>query len=239
MDEGFTTYAEDRIKAYLHHSTGFIHAGSYAGYYALVKSGVEEPLSTHADHFDSRFGYSTSSYSKGAVFLEQLGYIIGADNRDKLLLEYYRKYRFKHPELNDFIRLAEGVSGIQLDWYPQFFVNSTKTIDYGIDSLWQENGKIKIRLRNAGKVPMPIDLMLTFKDGTKHLAYIPQYLMFGSKPVEDPTVPRSSHEAWRWTHPNYVLEVDGKLNELKFIEIDPSQRMADVDRSNNKLELNW
>jgi hypothetical protein len=36
-----------------------------------------------------------------------------------------------------------------------------------------------------------------------------------------------------------VLEVDGKLNELKFIEIDPSQRMADVDRSNNKLELNW
>jgi hypothetical protein len=86
---------------------------------------------------------------------------------------------------------------------------------------------------------MPIDLMLTFKDGTKHLAYIPQYLMFGSKPVEDATVTRSLHEAWRWTHPNYVLEVDGKLNELKFIEIDPSQRMADVDRSNNKLELNW
>jgi hypothetical protein len=239
MDEGFTTYAEDRVKAFIHNTTGFIHAGSYAGYYALVKSGVEEPLSTHADHFDSRFGYSTSSYSKGAVFLEQLGYIIGADNRDKLLLEYYRKYRFKHPELNDFIRLAEGVSGIQLDWYPQFFVNSTKTIDYGIDSLWQESGKIKIRLRNAGKVPMPIDLMLTFKDGKKHLAYIPQYLMFGSKPSEDASITRSVHEAWRWTHPNYVLEVDGKLSELKLIEIDPTQRMADVDRSNNKLELNW
>lgn len=239
MDEGFTTYAEDRVKAFIHNTTGFIHAGSYAGYYALVKSGVEEPLSTHADHFDSRFGYSTSSYSKGAVFLEQLGYIIGADNRDKLLLEYYRKYRFKHPELNDFVRLAEGVSGIQLDWYPQFFVNSTKTIDYGIDSLWQESGKIKIRLRNAGKVPMPIDLMLTFKDGKKHLAYIPQYLMFGAKPSEDASITRSVHEAWRWTHPNYVLEVDGKLSELKLIEIDPTQRMADVDRSNNKLELNW
>lgn len=239
MDEGFTTYAEDRVKAYLHNSTGFAHAGSYAGYFALVKSGVEEPLSTHADHFDSRFGYSTSSYSKGAVFMEQLGYIIGGDNRDRLLLEYYRKYRFKHPELNDFIRLAESVSGIQLDWYPQFFVNSTKTIDYGIDSLWQENGKIRIRLRNAGKVPMPIDLMLTFKDGSKRLAYIPQYLMFGSKPAEDTAIPRSVHEAWRWTHPNYVLEVEGKLNELKIIEIDPSQRMADVDRSNNKLELNW
>lgn len=239
MDEGFTTYAEDRVKAFLHNTEGFIHRDSYAGYFALVKSGVEEPLSTHADHFDSRFGYSTSSYSKGAVFMEQLGYIIGAGNRDKLLLEYYRKYKFKHPELNDFIRLAEGVSGIQLDWYPQFFVNSTKTIDYGIDSLWQENGKIRIRLRNAGKVPMPIDLLLTFKDGKKHLAYVPQYLMFGAKPMEDATVPRSVHEAWRWTHPNYVLEVEGKLSELKLVEIDPSQRMADVDRSNNKLEIMW
>lgn len=239
MDEGFTTYAEDRIKAFLHNQDGFIHRDSYAGYLGLVKSGVEEPLSTHADHFDSRYGYTTSSYLKGAVFLEQLGYIIGAENRDQLLLLYYKKYRFKHPELNDFIRLAEGVSGIQLDWYPQFFVNSTKTIDYGIDSLWQESGKIKVRLRNVGHVPMPIDLMFTFKDGKKHLAYIPQYLMFGAKPAEDLTVPRTVHEAWRWTHPSYTLEIDGKLSDLKIIEIDPSQRMADVDRSNNKLELMW
>lgn len=239
MDEGFTTYAEERTKAWLHQSTGFPFAETYASYYSLVKSGVEEPLSTHADHFDSRYGYTNSSYNKGAVFLEQLGYIIGAGNRDKLLLEYYRKYRFKHPELNDFIRLAEDVSGLQLDWYPQFFVNSTKTIDYGIDSLWQEGTKIKVRMRNFGKVPMPIDLVLSFKDGRKHLAYIPQYLMFGAKPAEDPAIPRSVHEAWRWTHPNYIVEVEGKLADLKQIEIDPSQRLADVDRRNNKLELTW
>jgi hypothetical protein len=239
MDEGFTQYAENRIVAWLHGDDGFAQQDAYDSYYSLVRSGVEEPLTTHADQFESRFGYTNSAYNKGAVFLEQLGYIIGAQSRDKLLLEYYRKFRFGHPNVNDFLRVAENVSGVQLDWYRLYFVNTTKTIDYGIDSLWQEGSKISIRLKNTGKVPMPIDLMLTFKDGKKHLAYVPQYLMFGSKPIEDSSITRSVHEPWRWTHPTYVLEVEGKLLDLKTVEIDPSLRMADIDRRSNKLELTW
>jgi hypothetical protein len=240
MDEGFATFAENRVIAWIKgESMEKAQDGDYTAYFNLVKSEVEEPLTTHADQFESRYGYATSSYSKGAVFLEQLGYIIGAENRDKVLLEYYRKFRFRHPNLNDFMRISENVSGLQLDWYPGYFVNTTKTIDYGIDSLWQEGSKIMIRLNRVGKMPMPVDLMLSFKDGRKHLAYIPQYLMFGAKPVEDTTVERSLHEPWRWTHPNYVVAVEGKLLDLKVVEIDPSMRMADVDRKNNKLELNW
>jgi hypothetical protein len=239
MDEGFTSYAENRVIAWLHQDKGFAQQDSYDGYYALAKSGVEEPLSTHADQFESRFGYSVSSYSKGAVFMEQLGYIIGANNRDKVLKEYYRKWRFRHPELNDLMRIAENISGMQLDWYRSYWVNTTKTIDYGIDSLWQEGKNIRIRLKNTGRMPMPIDLMLTFKDGSRHLAYIPQYLQFGNKPAEDSAIVRSIHEPWRWTHPNHVVDVPGSLINLKTVEIDPSLRMADVDRRNNKLELNW
>ena len=37
---------------------------------------------------------------------------------------------------------------------------------------------------------MPIDLQLTFKDGTKELHYIPLDLMYGEKPIEDSTIPR-------------------------------------------------
>ena len=69
----------------------------------------------------------------------------GDQVRDKILLEYYRAWRFKHPNVNDFMRVAEKISGIKLDWYKEYWVNSTKTIDYGIDSLWEEGGKTKIR----------------------------------------------------------------------------------------------
>jgi hypothetical protein len=215
------------------------HEDSYDGYLNLAASNLEEPLTTHADHFETNYAYGQAAYSKGAVFLEQLGYIVGAQVRDKILMEYYNQWRFKHPNVNDFIRVAEKVSGVKLDWYLEYFVNTTKTIDYGIDSLWDEGGKTKIRLKRIGYMPMPMDVLVQFKDGSQQLAYIPQYLMFGEKPVEDPSIPRSVYEAWKWTNPTYTFEINRKITDLKVIEIDPSMRMADTERKNNKLDIPW
>lgn len=239
MDEGFASYADNRVTAYLNNSHDFPYAGAYLGYYSLVRSGKEEPLSTHADHYNTNFAYNYGVYSKGEVFLEQLGYITGASVLDKILLEYYWKWRFKHPNGSDFIRIAEKVSGMKLDWYKNYWIYSTKTIDYAIDSLWQEGNKTKIRLSRMGLMPMPVDLQLTFKDGTKELHYIPLDLMYGEKPIEDSTIPRITYDAWKWTNPTYTIVSNHKLTDITVVEIDPSQRMADIDRRNNKLELNW
>jgi hypothetical protein len=239
MDEGFTSYADDRIVAFLNNKTDFAYAGAYSGYFTLAKSGKEEPLTTHADHYNTNFAYGNAVYSKGEVFMEQLGYITGAAVRDKILLEYYQQWRFKHPNAADFIRVAEKVSGMKLDWYKEYWIASTKTIDYSIDSLWEEGGKTKIRLSRVGLMPMPIDLQLTFKDGAKELHYIPLDLMYGEKPVEDSSVARKTYDAWKWTHPFYIIETERKLTDITIVEIDPSQRMADIERKNNKLELKW
>ena len=88
-------------------------------------------------------------------------------------------------------------------------------------------------------MPMPIDLQLTFKDGTKELHYIPLNLMYGEKPVEDSSIQRKTYEAWKWTSSTYIVETNRKLADLTFVEIDPSQRLADTERKNNKLELKW
>jgi hypothetical protein len=135
--------------------------------------------------------------------------------------------------------VAEEQSNIKLDWYKEYWINTTKTIDYGIDSLWEEGGKSKIRLKRIGKMPMPIDLSIEYKDGSKQIAYVPMYLMFGEKPADDPAVQRTVHEAWKWTHLTYTVEVSRKLSEMKTIEIDASQRMADIERRNNKLDIPW
>ncbi len=240
MDEGFTSYAEERVSAFLNKDTAFfIQAGNYNGYYSLVRSGKEEPLTTHADHFNNNSAYGNAAYSKGAVFLEQLGYIVGNETRDRILLEYYRQWRNKHPNANDFIRVAEKVSEMKLDWYKEYWVNSTKTIDYAIDSLWEEGGKTKIRLKRNGYMPMPVDFQLTFRDGTKELHYVPMYLMFGEKAIEFPALPRKVYEAWKWTHPTYVIESNRKLADISIGEIDPSLRMADMERKNNRIELKF
>jgi hypothetical protein len=261
MDEGFTEFATNQAEEYYRVNVTrkllqndaralrasdsiaallpLLHYPNYNAYYALVKSGLEEPLTTHADHFNTNFAYSIASYSKGNVFMEQLGYVTGATVRDKILLEYYNKWRFKHPNVNDLLRVAEEVSGLTLDWYKQYFVNSTKTIDYAIDSLWEEGGVSKIRIKRIGKMPMPIDLQVTFKDGSTEMHYIPLNLMYGEKPNEHEGQIRMVHEPWRWTHPTYTVEFKRRLLDVKLVDIDPSRRMADIDQKNNLLELKW
>jgi hypothetical protein len=239
MDEGFTTYAEDRVTAFLDNYKGFAYDGTYRSYGSLVKSGKEEPLTTHADHYNLNAAYGPAVYSKGGVFMEQLGYITGATVRDRILLEYYRQWRFRHPNVTDFIRVAEKVSDMKLDWYKEYWVNSTRTIDYSIDSLWEEGGKTKVRLNRTGLMPMPIDLQISFKDGSKEIHYVPMNLMYGEKPVEDAAVPRTVYEPWKWTHSTYTIETTRKLADFTVVEIDPSLRMADVERKNNRLELKW
>lgn len=236
MDEGFTQYADQRISSWLADEKGFVYGDIYAGYYSLAKGSKEEPLTTHADHFNNNNAYSAAAYLKGAVFIEQLGYVLGDAVRDRVLLEYYKQWRFKHPNASDFIRIAEKVSDIELDWYKEYWVNSIKKIDYKIDSLWEEGGKTKIRLRRVGLMPMPIDFQVTFKDGSKELHYIPLDLMYGQKPVEDASVTRKVYPAWHWTHETYTVEIGRRLMDIDLAEIDPSKRMADTEPQNNRYK---
>ena len=128
---------------------------------------------------------------------------------------------------------------MKLDWYREYWVNTTKTIDYAIDSLWEANNATRIRLRRIGEMPMPVDVKLTFKDGSSEWHYLPMYLMFGQKEAEEGQTQRTVYEAWKWTHPVYEIETKRKLMDIVAVEIDPSQRMADLERKNNKLELKW
>jgi len=247
MDEGFTSWAEGEVSSYYEKVTRTYktdqplpvnHASAYRGYFALMKTGLAEPMTTFSDHYNTNFGYSINAYSKGEMFLEQLGYIVGDSVRDRIMLAYYNKWRFKHPKPGDFVKVAKDVSGLQLNWYKEYWINTIKTIDYGIDSLWEANGKTIIRLRRIGQMPMPIDLKLTFKDSTSEVDYIPLDMMLGGKPAKKGEK-RIVHEEWNWTNPTYDVLIDRKLFDLKKVEIDPTKRMADVNPDNNVLDLKW
>jgi len=222
------------VMATLRNAKGFWFNGSYRGYFNLAKSGLEEPASTHSDHYNTNYAYGNAAYSKGAVFMAQLGYIVSDSIRDRILLSYYHQWRFKHPNPNDFIRVAEKESGMELDWYKEYWIYSTKTIDYAVGDINTVDGKPQITIKRIGKMPMPIDVLVTYKDGSQEMHYMPLDLMYGIKPAEG-SAPRIVHPEWRWTHPEYSFPISHSIQDIRSIEIDPSQRLADVNRGNNKL----
>jgi hypothetical protein len=131
----------------------------------------------------------------------------------------------------------EKISGLQLHWYLRYWINTTKRIDYGIGRITETDGNTLIQLNRIGEFPMPIDLVVSFKDGSKKSFYISMNELLGNKPSEKGNEGRIALEPWPWVNSSYSLIINNKESEIESIEIDPSQRMADVNRKNNKLVL--
>lgn len=234
MDEGFTNYAQSIVLNHLFNRNPLNpHAGSYKSYLSVVKAGTQEPLSTHADHYKLNRVYGVNAYSKGAIFLHQLSYIIGEDKLAEGLKCYYYEWRYKHPTPTDFKRVMERVSGIELDWYFEHWVGTVNTIDYAIEEVQPQEGKTQITLKRIGDMPMPVDLYVVDKKGNAFLYYIPMEIMYASKQSDIFKGKRIDKTPWPWVFTEYVFTIDLPLDEIESIEIDASERMADIDRANN------
>jgi hypothetical protein len=236
FDEGFTDFAANESLAAMLNETN-PHEGSYEGYFALVKSGLQEPASQHSDHYNTNRAYSIAAYGVGAIFLNQLKYIIGDPNFYRGMRRYFNTWKFRHPEPVDFIRVMEKVSGMQLKWYLNYFIHTTKTIDYSVKSVVENEGKTFATLSRVGDFPMPVDLMVTFKDGTQELYYIPLSETLGNKPIENERILRNDLVAWPWVNPTYTVRINRQPEDIASIEIDPTLRLADINRKNNKIEF--
>ncbi len=234
MDEGFTTYVSTlAMNEVMTQNNPNSLKGSYKTYYQLAISGIEQPQTTHSDRYAHNFAYGASSYAKGAVFLAQLGYIIGEENLSKTIKRYYNEWKFKHPTPNDFKRIAEKVSGIQLDWYLTDWTKTTNTIDYGIKDAIENKGSTTITLERIGQMPMPIDLYVEYENSVIESFYIPLRMMRGQKENPIPSMNRTVLEDWPWTNPTYTINVSKPKSEIKSIKIDISNIMADVNPSND------
>ncbi|MDX1542974.1 MAG: M1 family metallopeptidase [Christiangramia sp.] len=233
MDEGFTSYISSKaMNEVMNQESENPHSNSYRGYYYLANSGREQPQTTHADRYELNGLYGASAYSKGAVFLAQLGYVIGEDNLAKTLNRYYDDWKFKHPTPNDFIRVAEKVSGAELDWYLMDWTQTTNTIDYAIGSVDGKEKNTVVLLQRSGLMPMPLDIDVTYTDGSEESFYIPLQMMRWEKPAEEGTK-WTVKDDWAWGFPTYELEIPVSKDKISSIVIDKSQLMADINRENN------
>ena len=238
MDEGFTSFISTlALNEVLEENKEFPLAGSYRGYYGLATSGVEMPQATNANRYEHNYAYERTAYSKGAVFLGQLGYIIGQDKLFKTLQTYYDEWKFKHPLPNDLRVIAERVSGIRLQWYLTDWTQTTNRIDYAIEAVNATEKGTEIHLERKELMPMPQEVLIQFKDGSMALHYIPISLMRGEK-ENTYDLPWTQEKDWTWANPKYSFTIDQPKENIEAIVLDPSSLMADIDKSNNYYVAN-
>lgn len=232
MDEGMTSYVTSLCMRHLFEeamTSGVPHRSSYSSYISQALSGNEEPLITHADHYQTNRAYGVAAYSKGEVLLAQLAAVIGPEARDKGLKDYFAKWAFKHPGPLELKQCMEFASGLDLDWYFQYFINTTHTIDYAINSIYEGAEQATIEMERLGTMPMPQNITVTFENGDIQKFHAPLVMMRGSKALDEDEI---LLEDWPWTSPTYSFTILTP-SPIVSVELDADRQTADVNRGNN------
>ena len=234
MDEGFTSFATQETMDHLFRSgmpSG--HKNAFSGYFDIVREGKEEALDTHADHYITNYAYGTAAYQKGEVYLAQLEYMLGPSAFRAGLLDYFEAFKFRHPDPFDLIRIMEKRSGMELDWYNEYFVNTTKTIDYGIAMVNGTTNTTDVTIERKGDMIMPVEVEVKYNDGKYETFVIALDIMRGEKSADGYNGMWTILPDWKWVEPTYTLNIPAGIANIESIHLDALEEMADVNRKNN------
>ena len=239
MDEGSASYFGELAESHVFNIDfhPIFTERPYQDYISLATSGQEMPLATNANRFKFNRAYEDAAYDKGFVFLSQLNYIIGKKAFEKTIKNYFDKYKFTHPLPNDLRRVAEQSSGILLNWYLTDWTQTTNQIDYAIKNVESRKKKSVITLERIGLMPMPLEILVRYKDGNEEFYYIPISLMRGEKSKPEYADKWIQLEDWSWAYKKYEFEIKSKMESIKSIDINPTGLLADVDTSNNIIKF--
>lgn len=235
MDEGFTSYIQDWAYADVIRGEKDASAwqDAYQCYFSLIEKNIQEVATTHADRYELNSVYSATAYCKGAVFLSQLGYIIGQEALQRTFKRFYKDFAMKHCTPQNFVRTAEKVSGMQLMWYLNEFMQTDHTIDYAIDNVQSEGSKTKITLKRIGRMPISLDILVIPNGERPFSLYVPTELTFGQKPNPFKNMRREELSPWGWAYPTYTFVIDLPLSQIKTISLDPQELSTDTNLENN------
>lgn len=254
LDEGFTqfltawTYAKidgpieikskpksSYIQKYLK-SNSIINTRAYNAYILDAAKGDETTLNTHSDDFNGALrhggGYS-QVYYKTATMLYNLQYVLGDSLFLKAIQHYFDQWKMCHPYMEDFRSSIIQYTKVDLNWFFDQWLETSKTIDYSVKRVKKiKEGEYRIAFKRKGRMQMPIDFQVISKDSSKYNYYIPN--TWFEKNTTATVLPRWI--GWNKVKPFYtaVVKVPGGISD---VVIDPTHRLADVNMLNNSLKF--
>ncbi len=246
LDEGINTYSEIQIMhdAYPSQSSivdflGFKFDDLQMRRYSYVRSPDYDPVVRKSWEYFSGGSYSAMAYSKPALALVTLENYLGRETMREIMRAYFERYKFKHPKTQDFIDVANEVSGQDLSWFFDQMLYTNAVLDYAVWSVKSEKVKpgigidytdsiggdkisfsgetetmfeTVVKVRRLGDFKFPVEIELVFQNG------------------------ETNHETWDgkdlWKEYRYL-----KPTRLASAAVDPEKKVVlDIDWKNNLMK---
>jgi len=178
MDEGFTSYATQKILAHTYglHSSASTFLNMNIGAHDVRKNSYMKKPSRGTVVQPSwelnRGNYGVNTYSKPTLILLTLEKYLGEALMDRIMKAYLEKWKFQHPRTQDFIDIVNEMAPQNLDWFFQQALYDSCTLDYSVKSIsLEENRTIEsenkwftnqVIVTREGEFIIPTEIQLVF-----------------------------------------------------------------------------
>lgn len=170
LDEGFTSYVEDKIMERSFRSMSFLP-------FEATTILTPEPLAFPAWHYQGYQSYASNVYLRAKLVLNGIEGLIGEKQMRSVMRAYFQKWRFDHPNTRDFQSVVEEVTG--RDWTAYFndYVYGAKMVDYSVKDIRtrtiQKDGKTQyeslVFVEQLGGPYEKVPIQFGLANGTKQI----------------------------------------------------------------------
>ncbi|MBA7638114.1 hypothetical protein ES703_45766 [subsurface metagenome] len=197
---GRKTIVQDNFRRYI--------AAAKAGYNTTIHQS-EEQLK------DAPFNVNhVIRHSKGFTVVSMLEYLMGKQRFSNFLKDLLARYGGRTKVLTEhkFCSLAQDYYGTDLRWFFDQWLDTNKSLDYGLESVTKHRNQLQVEVRRLGEAIMPVCVQVVTKKGK-----VIRKRIQGQAQVE--TV--------------YFDELGSLWLE---VILDPEERLPDLNRSNNMVK---
>jgi len=191
-----------------------LHEVPYSEY--LQKGGKNLAVLSSLKSFNLT-SYEAIAKGKGTIILSMLRYLVGDEVFSKILQSLFSQYKYSQVTTQDFKEVSSQISGKNLEWFFEEWLNSTREIDYEVSEVisqketspeGKEGYRTLITLTQKGNAVMPAEVLIELNNGERIIK--------------------------KWEKKERVKKYSLFTEEgVSFVEVDPEQKILEKVRENN------
>lgn len=126
----------------------------------LERMNKSQPVALPAPEY-STINYGIIVYMKTAYLMGYLADFLGQSQFDRVMAQYYKEWKFKHPYPEDIREVLERETGEDLSWFFEGLLKGERSLDYRVKEVLVGKTVASVRIHNNTEIaaPFPVSLM--------------------------------------------------------------------------------